>query len=364
MALTPMSDTPIHKIIHVDMDAFFAAVEQRDNPELRGLPVAVGYDGPRGVVATASYEARKFGVHSAMATSTAKRLCPNLIFITPRFEAYRAVSRQVREVFAEYTDLIEPVSLDEAYLDVTKNRKGMSSAWTVAQNIRDNIYERTNLTASAGVSYNKFLAKLASDMRKPNGQYLITPEKGAEFISNLPIAKFHGIGPATTEKMHKLEVRTGADLKRWSIEELTSVFGKLGVWYYHLARGEDNRLVEPHRERKSVSAETTFLDDVSSKDQLEQTLATLANEVWEWVEKNKQYGRTVTVKIKWADFAQSTKSRTERTHVSEVSELRRIAFELLESAFPLPKAIRLIGVGIAGFAVKDTNQSAQTQLSL
>ena len=364
--LRPGPGTPgvLRKIIHVDMDAFFASVEQRDNPELKGLPVAVGYDGARGVVATASYEARKFGVHSAMATSIAKRLCPDLIFVPPRFEAYRSASRQVHEIFAEYTDIIEPVSLDEAYLDVTKNKRSISSAWTIAQNIRDKIYARTGLTASAGVSYNKFLAKLASDMRKPNGQYLITPDQGAGFVAELPIAKFHGIGPATTEKMHKLGIQTGADLRTWSAADLTSNFGKLGSWYYRVARGEDDRPVEPHRERKSVSAETTFQDDVTSKDRLEQTLAELAKEVWDWVERNKRYGRSVTVKIKWADFEQSTRSRTEHAPITEVSGLRRMAFELLDSVFPLPKAIRLIGVGLSGFAAKDARQSDQTQLNL
>jgi DNA polymerase-4 len=346
------------------MDAFFASVEQRDNPELKGLPVAVGYDGARGVVATASYEARKFGVHSAMATSIAKRLCPNLVFVSPRFEAYRAVSMQVHEIFAEYTDVIEPVSLDEAYLDVTENKKRISSAWTVAQNIRDKIYARTGLTASAGVSYNKFLAKLASDMRKPNGQYLITPDQGADFVARLSIAKFHGIGPATTEKMHKLGIQTGADLLAWPAADLVNNFGKLGNWYYCIARGEDDRPVEPHRERKSVSAETTFPDDVTDRGRLEQALAELTKEVWKWVERNKQYGRAVTIKIKWADFEQSTRSRTEYVPVAEISELRRIAFELLDSVFPLPKAIRLIGVGISGFRAKDADRSDQTRLNL
>jgi len=359
-----MPNTTVPKIIHIDMDAFYASVERRDNPELKGLPVAVGYDGKRGVVAAASYEARKYGVHSAMATSTAKRLCPGLIFITPRFEKYRAVSRQVHAVLTEYTDLIEPLSLDEAYLDVTINKKNIPSAWTVAQNIRDEIYKRTGLTASAGVSYNKFLAKLASDMRKPNGQYLITPEQGPDFIAQLAISKFHGIGPATTEKMHRLGIQTGADLKTWSLEDLRSNFGKLGSWYFDLARAQDQRPVEPHRERKSVSAETTFLNDVTDRDHLDQTLAELAGEVWHWVEEHHQYGRTVVIKIKWANFEQSTRSKTEQSPIVEIADVRSIASELLNSIFPLPQGIRLIGIGISGFATEKVNRFPQIELNL
>lgn len=350
----------VRKIIHVDMDAFFAAVEQRDNPELRGKPIAVGHDGPRGVVATASYEARKFGVHSAMASSTAKRLCPDLIFVRGHFDAYREVSRQLHEIFAEYTDLIEPVSLDEAYLDVTVNKKRTSSAWTIAQNIRDEIYKQTGLIASAGVSYNKFLAKSASDIKKPNGQFLITPQTSADFIAALPIAKFHGIGPATTEKMHRLGIDTGADLRTWFSEDLVKEFGKLGKWYYSIARGRDDRPVESHRERKSVSAETTFRDDVTERDHLEQTLLELSVEVWNWVETNKKYGRTVSIKIKWADFEQSTRSRTELVPITELSELRRIAVELLDATYSA-RGIRLIGIGVSNFHKEVPIESPQTQ---
>lgn len=359
-----MNDQPIRKIIHVDMDAFFASVEQRDNPELKDEPVAVGHAGTRGVVAAASYEARKFGVHSAMAASIAKRLCPDIVFVAPRFEAYRAVSKQIHEVFAEYTDLVEPLSLDEAYLDVTNNKQNMSSAWTVAQNIRDQIHRRTGLTASAGVSYNKFLAKLASGMNKPDGQYLITPEQGSEFIATLAIPKFHGIGPATADKMRRLGILTGADLRVWSLDDLTASFGKLGQWYYDIARGLDMRPVMAERERKSVSSETTFETDVTTIDRLQQTLAELSADVWKWVAANRRYGRTVTIKIKWADFQQSTRSRTLVVPVSELSELRQTGYELLETLTPIPRGVRLIGVGISGFSSTREAESLQLQLDL
>ncbi|HSH55500.1 MAG TPA: DNA polymerase IV [Candidatus Limnocylindrales bacterium] len=354
----------VRKIIHIDMDAFYASVEQRDNPNLRGRPIAVGYEGKRGVVATASYEARKSGVHSAMASSTAKRLCSDLVFIAPRFEIYRAVSKEMQSIFAEYTDLIEPLSLDEAYLDVTKNKKNIPSAWTVAQNVRDRIYERTGLTASAGVSYNKFLAKTASDLRKPNGQYLITPEMSQAFIADLPIQKFHGIGPATSEKMRKLGIHKGADLKAWPLENLQQQFGKLGAWYYHVARGNDYRLVQPFRERKSVSAETTFPEDVIDRDQVVRTLSELAHDVWNWVEKNKCYGRTIFIKIKWDDFGQSSRSHTEQSAYTEIEDFRDTAIVLLDSLFPLTKGVRLVGVGISGFGERRVKTSNQSQLEL
>ena len=342
------------------MDAFYASVEQRDNLELKGKPIAVGYDGKRGVVATASYEARRFGVHSALPIITAKRLCPNLIIVQPRFDAYRAVSQKIRTIFELHTDLIEPVALDEAYLDVTKSKRHIPSAWTSAQVIRDAILKETGLTSSAGVSYNKFLAKAASDLRKPDGQYLITPKMGRAFIEALPIAMFHGIGPATTEKMHALGIQTGKDLKEWSVEALQDKFGKVGIWYYHIARGEDNRPVEPHRERKSTSAETTFPDDVTNKDQIEESILSLAKEVWAWAEKTKMYGRTVTVKIKWADFEQSTRSRTEKTQITDNEVFRRMAIELVDSVFPIPKGIRLVGVGMSNFNVVESGSNGQT----
>jgi DNA polymerase-4 len=345
------------KIIHVDMDAFYASVEQRDNPALSGKPIAVGHNGKRGVVATASYEARKFGVHSALPTSTAKRLCPDLIFIEPRFQVYRDLSRQIRAIFTSHTDIIEPVALDEAYLDVTISKRRIRSAWTTAQIIRDDIYKQTGLTASAGVSYNKFLAKVASDMNKPNGQFLILPEHGREFITNLPIERFHGIGPATAQKMRSLGIQTGADLQKLPLDVLRQQFGKLGSWYHQVARAEDDRPVEPNRERKSASAETTFLEDVFDKQQIEGSIQLLANDVWAWAEKSKTFGRTVVIKIKWADFDQTTRSRTLKSPITDSQDFRRIAIELSNSVFPIKKAIRLVGVSMSNFhpALKPTS---------
>jgi DNA polymerase-4 len=350
------------KIIHVDMDAFYASVEQRDNPELVGKPTAVGYNDKRGVVAAASYEARKYGVHSAMATITAKRLCPPLIFVAPRFEAYRVVSKQIHAIFAEHTDLIEPVALDEAYLDVTESKKHISSAWTTAQVIRDEIFKVTGLTASAGVSYNKFLAKTASGMRKPNGQYLIMPDTGTAFVSKLPITKFHGIGPATADKMHSLGIQTGADLKEWSLEDLKDKFGKVGIWYYHIAQGEDDRVVNPNRERKSTSSETTFVNDTVDKNEVEGSVLLLVRDVWSWVEKTGMHGRTVTLKIKWADFEQSTKSKTTKLQITDNEEFRQIISELTDSIFPVSKGIRLVGIGISNFNVIEVKPNNQTAL--
>ncbi len=354
-----MVSSNIRKIIHIDMDAFYAAVEQRDRNELKGLPVAVGYDGKRGVIATASYEARQFGVHSAMPTSTAKRLCRQLIIITPRFEAYRAVSKKIQDIFTRYTDLIEPVALDEAYLDVSENKQHIPTAWKTAQAIRNTILEETGLTASAGVSYNKFLAKAASNLNKPNGQYIILPEMGKDFIKKLPTSKFHGIGPATTEKMRKLGIITGADLEKWPQNDLEERFGKLGRWYYQIARGIDERPVEPHRIRKSVSAETTFDEDIENTNSVEGNIVSLVNEIWVWVMKTKMYGRTVTVKIKWTDFQQSTRSKTLKTQISDKDEFKMIATELALSVFPVKKGIRLLGVGLSNFNAVETVVSKQ-----
>ncbi len=260
-------DRPIRKIIHVDMDAFYASVEQRDNPELRGKPVAVG-GGHRGVVAAASYEARKFGIRSAMPSVTAKRRCPELVFVKPRFDVYRAVSQQIRAIFADYTELVEPLSLDEAYLDVTDDRLGLGSARAIAEDIRRRIRQETGLTASAGVSYCKFIAKLASDHRKPDGLTVITPERGAEFVASLPVARFHGIGPVTAAKMERLGIVTGADLCVWTLPALEAQFGSSGNWYWRICRGIDEREVKADRPYKSVSAERTFDEDLRDPDQL------------------------------------------------------------------------------------------------
>jgi DNA polymerase-4 len=344
-------DAPaIRKIIHVDMDAFYASVEQRDNPALRGKPVAVGHGARRGVVAAASYEARQFGVRSALPSVTAMRKCPELIFVPPRFDVYRAVSRQVHAVFAEFTDLIEPLALDEAYLDVTANMAGLPTAWLTAKAIRGRILEETGLTASAGVSYNKFLAKLASGQRKPNGQFAIMPEEGAAFVEALPVTKFHGVGPATAARMHAVGIQTGADLKIWSLQNLQHRFGKVGTWYYAIARGQDDRAVNPNRERKSSGSETTFDEDLTDPARIEAGVLAMADDAWAWCEKTGGRGRTVTVKIKWADFQQSTRSQSLATPVSSRASLHEASLGLLRSVFPPPKGIRLVGVTLSNFA--------------
>jgi DNA polymerase IV len=339
----------LRKIIHVDMDAFYASVEQRDDPTLRGRPVAVGHGARRGVVAAASYEARQFGVRSALPSVTALRKCPELLFVPPRFDVYRAVSRQIHDVFAEFTDVVEPLALDEAYLDVTANRAGLPTAWLTAKAIRARIYEVTGLTASAGVSYNKFLAKLASSQRKPNGQFAITPDDGAGFVAALPIEKFHGVGPATAAKMHALGVRNGADLRTWSLAALQARFGKSGPWYYAIARGEDHREVNPSRERKSSGSETTFEDDLTDAGPIEAGVLAMADEVWAWCEKAGARARTVTVKIKWADFQQSTRSRSFGRAIGSQAQLHDAVLALIRSVLPPSKGIRLVGVTVSSF---------------
>ena len=344
----------IRKIIHVDMDAFYASVEQRDDPALRGKPVAVGLGARRGVVAAASYEARQFGVRSALPSVTAMRKCPELIFVQPRFDVYRSVSRQVHAVFAEFADLIEPLALDEAYLDVTANKAGLPTAWLTAKAIRARILEETGLTASAGVSYNKFLAKLASGQRKPNGQFAIIPEEGAAFVEALPIAKFHGVGPATAARMHAAGIQTGADLKTWSLQDLQRGFGKSGSWYYAIARGADHRAVNPNRERKSSGSETTFEEDLIDPARIEAGVLAMADDVWAWCAKTGGRGRTVTVKIRWADFQQSTRSQSLATPVDSRAALYEAALRLIRSVFPPPKGIRLVGVTLSNFMTSET----------
>src|SRR5690554_6050384 len=282
------------KIIHIDMDAFFASVEQRDNPELRGKPVAVGYGAARGVVAAASYEARVFGVHSAMASVTAMRKCPSLIFVPPRFEVYKAISMQIREIFAEHTLLIEPLSLDEAYLDVTENLQNIPVATDIANAIRAKVKEVTGLTCSAGISYNKFLAKMASGHNKPNGYFVIRPSEGAAFVQQLKIEKFHGVGPATAARMHSIGIQTGADLAALSMDELVARFGQSAQYYHDLSRGLDHRQVQPHRERKSVGAEDTFASDISALEQARAMVAPLVDKVWRVCEARELRPRTVT----------------------------------------------------------------------
>ena len=335
------------KIIHIDMDAFYASVEQRDDPGLRGKPVAVGGSRERGVVAAASYEARRFGVRSAMPSVTAKRRCPELIFVKPRFDVYRAVSHQIRAIFAEYTPLIEPLSLDEAYLDVTENLMGMASATAVAEEIRARIRAETGLTASAGVSYNKFLAKMASDERKPDGLFVITPRMGPAYVQALPAGKFHGIGPATCAKMERLGIRNGYDLKARALSFLQEHFGKAGPYYYALARGIDERPVCADRVRKSVGAETTFGADLFTLDEARAALEPLIGKVWSYCEGSVIRGRTVTLKAKYADFRQVTRSRSVDAPVASRSVLEELVSALLEPLFPVSKGIRLLGVTLS-----------------
>ncbi|SBV96163.1 DNA polymerase IV 3 [uncultured Alphaproteobacteria bacterium] len=344
----PAESAP-RKIIHVDMDAFYASVEQRDDPALRGRPVTVGRDRMRGVVAAASYEARAFGVRSAMPSVTARHKCPELVFVPPRFEVYRAVSAQIRAIFARYTPLIEPLSLDEAYLDVTANLPGLPSATAIATEIRAAILAETGLTASAGISYNKFLAKIASDANKPNGQFVIAPKTGAAFVAALPVRKFHGIGPATAEKMRALGIETGADLAARSLAFLTEHFGKAGRFYYWIARGVDDRPVRPNRERKSLGTETTFLADLFTREAAQAELDRLVAEVCEECAARNLRGRTATLKVKYADFRQITRSHTAPHPIVSPDAAVRVAAGLLAPLFPVDRGIRLLGFTLSSF---------------
>jgi DNA polymerase IV len=352
------------KIIHIDMDAFYASVEQRDNPELRGKPVAVGGSRERGVVAAASYEARRFGVHSAMASVTARRKCPDLIFVAPRFDVYKAISHQIRQIFAEYTPLVEPLSLDEAYLDVTDNLKGIPYATQIAEEIRARIREETRLTASAGVSYNKFLAKMASDQRKPDGLFVITPEMGPAFVETLPVRKFHGIGPATAAKMNQLGIFTGRDLKAQSLSFLQEWFGKAGSFYHAIARGIDPRPVRPDRVRKSIGAENTFPKDLTGFEAMKAELQPLLDTVWRHCEQTGIRGRTVTLKVKYEDFRQITRSRSLAGRVESRSGLERVSLELLSSLFPMAKDVRLLGVTLSSLNTDEETEARQLSLAL
>ncbi len=359
-----MSEPVTRKIIHLDMDAFYASVEQRDDPTLRGKPVAVGGSRERGVVMAASYEARTFGVRSAMPATTARRLCAELVFVKPRFEAYKEVSRQIRAIFLDYTPLVEPLSLDEAYLDVTTNLKNMPLASEIAREIRARILAETGLTASAGISYNKFLAKLASDHRKPNGQFVIPPERGPPFVESLPVGRFHGIGPATEAKMKRLGIHTGADLKAQPLEFLQQYFGKSGPYYYAIARGQDERRVVPDRPRKSVGSETTFPQDLGRPIEIVEGIKSVLDDVWGYCERTGLGGRTVTVKIKYADFQIVTRSRTLPAPVSSRDELERTSVELVHGIFPLEKKVRLLGVSLHNLQERGTAVEAPPQLTL
>ena len=354
---------PQRKIIHVDMDAFYASVEQRDNPELRGRPVAVGGQ-VRGVVAAASYEARRYGVRSAMPSVTAKRRCPDLVFVRPRFDAYRAVSLQIRAIFADYTALIEPLSLDEAYLDVTEDLKGIGIATLIAQEIRARIRAETGLTASAGVSYNKFIAKLASDQNKPDGLCVVPPAKGEAFVAALPVKRFHGIGPKTAERMAGLGIVTGADLRAQSLAFLTHDFGSAGEYYYNLARGVCHRQVKPNRPYKSIGAEDTFAEDLVDEDALVAELDKISHTVWRRISEKEISGRTVTLKVKFRDFQILTRARSLDRAVAGREEFLDIGCALLRSLMPLAKSIRLLGLTLSNLSESGEPDAEPLELEL
>ncbi len=347
---------PIRKIIHIDMDAFYASVEQRDRPELRGKPVIVGGDPQsRGVVAACSYEARKFGIHSAMASSTAYKLCPDAVFIRPRFDVYRAVSSDIREIFFEYTDLVEPLSLDEAFLDVTENYKGMTSATLIAKEIKKKIYFKTGkLTASAGVSFNKFIAKVASDIHKPNGITVITPDMADEFIDRLPIRKFFGVGKVTEEKMLNLGIKTGRDLKKYKREQLVHIFGKSGIYFYDIAHGLDERPVEPNRIRKSIGKETTFAEDIEDTDQMIEILESIANRLENSLIEREAKGHTITLKVKYFDFQSITRSITIGEPADSATVMMKYVNQLLSKTEAGAKKVRLLGISISNFDDQDS----------
>ena len=362
----PIGDDPVplRRIIHVDMDAFYASVEQRDDPALRGKPVAVGGSAARGVVAAASYEARVFGVRSAMASVTAKRRCPDLLFVRPRFDVYKAVSNEIRAIFAEYTDLIEPLSLDEAYLDVTDAVAVHGSATAIAQAIRAKIRERTGLTASAGVSYNKFIAKIASDQNKPDGLCVITPARGPAFVASLPVKRFHGIGPVTAAKMARLGIETGADLRDRPLAWLQAEFGKAAGYYHRAARGQDDRPVRPNRISKSVGAERTFDTDLIALPDLLEKLDVAVEAAWTRVERAALRGRTVTLKVKFADFRQITRARSFAVPIASRAAFAEAGAALLAAEMPLPLGVRLIGLTLSGFGGAVDEDEVERQFGL
>ena len=360
--MTPDGDQPLRKIIHVDMDAFFASVEQRDNPALRGKPVAVGHARNRGVVAAASYEARKFGVKSAMPSVTAMRQCPDLIFVKPRFDVYRSVSTQIHEVFGRHTGIIEPLSLDEAYLDVTEACSTGRPAMEIAEEIRAGILALTGLTASAGVSFNKFLAKLASDQNKPNGLTVIRPHQAMAFVESLPVGRFHGVGPVTKAKMEQLGIITGADLKAHDMAFLRQHFGSSAERYHAIARGIDERPVQPNRERKSVGAETTFLEDLVDLARAREVIGPLADKVaLRCVEKGVR-GHCVTLKVKYADFEQITRQRTLQGLVDQPQEIAAVADSILSELHPFKRPVRLLGLSLSALEHRDEAGSGQLDL--
>lgn len=340
----------IRKIIHIDMDAFYASVEQRDNPDYRGKPIAVGGSpSGRGVVATASYEARKFGVRSAMSSRKAMQLCPHIIFIYPRFEAYKTASRNIREIFQRYTDIIEPLSLDEAFLDVTNDKQNIGSALEIAQQIKNAIKEELNLTASAGISTNKFVAKIASDINKPDGLTFIGPSKIERFIHNLPVEKFFGVGKVTADKMKSLSLFTGADLKKLTEEELVRHFGKSGHFYFKIVRGIDEREVRTNRETKSLGAEDTFMYDLDTVEEMHKELDRIGVTVVNRLQKKQLSGRTITLKIKYSDFTQITRNHSFAHPVRDIETLTETAKQLLAKVEMEGKTVRLLGISLSNF---------------
>lgn len=351
------------KIIHVDMDAFYASVEQRDHPSWRGKPLVAGCSSVRGVVCSASYEARQFGVRSAMPGSKAKRLCPDLIFAPLRFEVYKEVSQQIRAIFHEYTDLVEPLSLDEAYLDITENKKGIRSGTIIANEIRQRIFEETQLTASAGVSFNKFLAKTASDINKPNGIFVVTPDEALDFLEQLKIEKFFGIGKVTARKMHERGIHTGLDLKNKGEIELVKHFGKAGRFFYRIVRGMDKRTVNPHRIRKSIGAERTFQEDLTQPKEMQKKVAFVAEKVFAYCQKTENYGRTVTLKAKDPNFQVITRSKSFNSEIRALDTLKKIALSLLAENQADIKAVRLLGVTVSNLSKEQQQCTEGTQLS-
>lgn len=346
-----MATGEIRKIIHIDMDAFYASIEQRDNAAYRGKPIAVGGspEGRGGVVATASYEARKFGVRSAMSSKRAKQLCPALIFVRPRFDVYKAVSQQLRSIFSRYTDLIEPLSLDEAFLDVTYDKQGVGSAIEIAKQIRKSIYEELQLTASAGVSVNKFVAKIASDMHKPNGLTFIGPSKIEKFMETLPVEKFFGVGKVTAEKMKNMGLHNGLDLKRLTESELTTHFGKAGSFFYEIVRGQDDRPVRPDREVKSVGAEDTFPYDLTDRDEMYVELDKIARLVTDRLVRKNLQARTITLKIKYHDFKQVTRSQSLPFATDDLKAIRHTVYGLMNAVTLEGRKVRLLGISLSNW---------------
>jgi DNA polymerase-4 len=351
----------MRKIIHIDMDAFFASVEQLDNPELRGKPVAVGGSGERHVVAAASYEARKFGVRSAMPSVTAKRLCPDLIFVRHRFDRYNELSEQVFEILREYAGLVEPLSIDEAFLDVTSDRKNIGSATVIAREIKKEIKSRTGLTASAGISFNKFLAKIASEIKKPDGLFVILPEEAEKFIEELPVEKFYGIGRVTAARMHKLGIHKGSDLKKLDLPALIRNFGKAGKFYFDIVRGIDDRPVETEYERKSIGTELTYEKDLSKRFEIIAELYKVEKELMQRLEHAETSGRTITVKVKFADFRQITRSKTLPDYIRDFDTLHREVSEIRKAMKLEGSKIRLLGVSVSNL---ETDECGDRQLNL